>query len=80
MRAVAEHAIGAVLAAAEIDGAGFFCCVGNGGEVGAFVRAVTEWLRLAFTTGAPVVGLAGDDRCGNGGFLSDGWLGHGLVG
>lgn len=80
MRTVAEDAVGALFAATEVDGAVFFGGVGNGGEVGAFVGSVAEGLGYALTAGAPVVGFAGDDGDGCGGFLGDFWSWHGWVG
>jgi len=64
VRTVAEDAIGALFAGAEIDGAVFFGGVGNGGEIGALVRSVTEGLGFALAAGAPVVGFAGDNSDG----------------
>jgi len=76
MRAVAERAIAAVLAAAEIDGAILLGCVGSRRKISSFVRAITEWLRGTFTAGAPVVGLACFNFDGNRGFLSNDGFGH----
>ena len=64
MRTVAEDAVGALFAGAEIHSAVFFGGVGNGGEVGALVRSVTEGLGFALTAGAPVVSFACDDSDG----------------
>ena len=80
MRTVAEDAVGALFAGTEIDGAVFFRGVGNGGEVGALVRSVTEGLGFALTAGAPVVSFACDNSDGCGGFLGDFWSGHSWVG
>ena len=76
MRAVAEGAVAAVLAAAEVNGAIFLCSVGSRGEATSLVGAVAEGLRGAFATGAPVVGLACLDSDGDRGFLSDNGFGH----
>ncbi len=64
VRTIAEDAVGALFAGAEIHGAVFFGGVGNGGEVGALVRSVTKGLRFALTAGAPVVGFTCDDGDG----------------
>jgi hypothetical protein len=64
VRAVAERTILGVLAGAEIDRAVGLGLVRHGREGGAFMAAVAERLRLAVSTGAPVVGLTGfnEDR------------------
>ena len=80
VRSVAEDAVAALFAGAEIDGAVFFGGVGNWGEVGALVGSVAEGLGFAVTAGAPVVGLACDNSDGCGGFLCDFWSGHSWVG
>jgi transcriptional regulator GlxA family with amidase domain len=61
MRSIAERAITAVFAAAEIDGAIFFGGVGSGSETRALMRAIAEWLRRTPATGAPVVGFSSFD-------------------
>jgi hypothetical protein len=57
MGAVAERTLLGVLAGAEIDRAVGLGLVWHGREGGAFVAAVAERLRLAVSTGAPVIGL-----------------------
>ena len=71
MTAVAESTFGAVLAAAEVNGAVFFCFVGGGREAGAFMRAVTERLAFALSAGTPVVGFTSLDFDRKRGFLGD---------
>jgi hypothetical protein len=71
VRAVAKHAVGALLAGAEIDWAVFGGGVGDRCESGAFVGTIAEWLRLTLTARAPVVGLASFDGDSNGGGLGD---------
>ena len=77
---VAEDAVGALFAGAEIHGAVFFGGVGNWGEVGALVGSVAEGLGFALAAGAPVVGFACDNSDGSGGFLGDFGFIHGLIG
>ena len=74
--AVAERAIAAVLAAAEIHRAVLLRLVGRGRELRAFVRAVTKRLPLALPARAPVVGLPGFDGDGQRRFLGDDGLAH----
>jgi hypothetical protein len=69
-----------VFAAAEIDSAVLFSSVGNRSEVGAFVGTVAEGLGFALTAGTPVIGFACYDCNGGGGFLSDFWFVHSLIG
>jgi hypothetical protein len=57
--AVAEWFVGGVLAAAEVGGFGFSGLEFNGGESGAGVAAVTEWLAGAAAAGAPEIAFAG---------------------
>ena len=61
MGSVAERAVAAVLAAAEIDRPVLFRCVRGWGKVATLVGSVAEGLRGALAAGAPVVGLAGLD-------------------
>jgi hypothetical protein len=77
---VAKHAVSALFATAEVDSAVFFGGVGNRGEVGAFMGSVAEGLGFTLSAGAPVVGFACDNGDGSGGFLSDFWFVHGLIG
>jgi hypothetical protein len=77
---IAEDSVGALFAGAEIDGAVFFGGVRNRGEVGAFVGSIAEGLGFTLSAGAPVVGFACDNGDGSGGFLSDFWFVHGLIG
>ena len=78
MRPVAERAVGAVLAAAEINGAIFLGGVGSRCEAGSFVGAVAEWLGRTLAAGAPVIGFACFDGDGDRGFLGDDGFGHGI--
>jgi hypothetical protein len=78
--AVAEDAVSALFAGAEIDGAVFFGGVGNWGEVGALVGSVAEGLGFALAAGTPVVGFACDNSDGSGGFSGDFGFIHGLIG
>ena len=71
MGAVAKHAVGALLAGAEIDRPIFGGGIGHGRESGAFVGTIAEWLRLALAARAPVVGLASLDGDSDGGGLGD---------
>lgn len=56
--AVAEGAVPAVLAAAEVNGSILLGGVGLGGKVASLVRTVAERLGGTLAAGAPVVGLA----------------------
>src|SRR5579883_2447277 len=58
MRAVAERRPGALLAAAEPDGAGSLGRMGDRRERGRLVRSVAEGLVLRLAAGAPIIGLA----------------------
>lgn len=80
VRTVAEDAVGALFAGAEIHGAVFFGGVGNGRKPCAFVRTVAEGLGFALAAGTPVIGFSGDNGDGRGGLLGNFWSGHGLVG
>jgi hypothetical protein len=75
--AVAERPIFAVLAAAEINGAGFLGGVGRGREARAFVAAITERLVFAQAARAPVVSFSGFDGDGQGRFLGNDGKIHG---
>lgn len=55
MAAITQWLVLRGFAAAEIDGAGFFCDEFYRGEFSVLMRAITKWLRFAFTTGAPVI-------------------------
>jgi hypothetical protein len=74
--AVAENRIGAVLAAAEVDGFRFSSFELYGRESGALVAAVAEGLAGAQAAGTPVIALAGFDFDGIGTLLGNGWFGH----
>ncbi len=71
MCAVAQRAVGAVFAAAEIDRARLLGLVWRWRKSRSLVRAVAEWLRCALAARAPVVGFAGFDFDGDRGFLGD---------
>jgi FtsZ-interacting cell division protein ZipA len=75
--AVAEYGIGAVLAAAEVNGLGFGDLEFYRRHAAAFVAAVAEWLLGALAAGTPEVALAGFDFHGIRTFLSDDWFCHG---
>jgi len=68
---ITKHAVGALLAGAEIDRTVFGGGVGDGRESGAFVGTIAEWLRLALPARAPVVSLASFDGDSDGGGLGD---------
>ena len=76
MTAVTECAFGAVFAAAEVNGAVFFCFVGGGRETGAFMGAVTERLAFALSAGTPVVGFTSFDDNRERGFLGNNGFAH----
>ena len=76
MRSVAECAIAAVLAAAEINRAIFFGGIGGWRKAASLVGAVAERLSGTLATGAPVVGFSGFDGNGDRGFLSNNRFGH----
>ena len=76
MGTVAKHAIGALLAGAEVNRAVFWCGVGNGRKSSAFMGTIAEWLRLALPARAPVVGLAGFNGDSDRRVLSDFWFVH----
>ena len=61
MGSVAEGAVAAVLAAAEIDRPVFFRCVRGWGKVATLVGPIAKRLGRAFPTRTPVVGLTGLD-------------------
>jgi hypothetical protein len=67
--AVAQGALGAVLATAEINGSGFIRLVFHRRESAALVAAITEWLGGAFAAGTPPVTLACFNFNGKWGFL-----------
>lgn len=69
--AVAECAVAAVFAAAEIDRARFFGFVRCRCKFRSLVRAVAERLRRALTARAPVVGFASFDFDSDRGFFGD---------
>jgi hypothetical protein len=69
MGPVAQGAVDAVLATAEVNGARFFGFVGGRGEAAPFVGAVAKWLRGTLSAGTPVVGLSGLNLNGARGFL-----------
>jgi hypothetical protein len=75
MRAIAQHTIGAMLAAAKIDRFRFARLIFDRGKGAALVAAVTERLGGAFPAGAPPVAFAGFYLNGIRGLLSD----HGLL-
>jgi hypothetical protein len=77
--AVAQNRIGAMLAAAKVNGLGFSGLVFHGSEAASLVAAVAEGLGGAFAAGTPVVALAGLDRNGVGSFLGNGRFGHGGI-
>lgn len=58
MCSITERCVLAVFAATEIDCFCLLCRKGLGLNTSSFMRAITEWLALTTTTGAPVVGLA----------------------
>ena len=76
MRAVAECAVAAVLAAAEINRAILLSGVGSGSKTASLVGAIAERLSGTLATGAPVIGLSGFDGDGDRGFLSNDGFGH----
>jgi len=76
VRAVAEGAVAAVLASAEVDGSIFLCGVGGRREAASLMGTVAERLRSTFAAGAPVIGLTGFDLDRDGGFLSNDGFGH----
>ena len=78
MRPVAERAVCAVLAAAEINWAISLGGVRSRSESGSFMGSVAEWLRGALAAGAPVIGLAYFDGDGDRGFLRDDGFGYGM--
>lgn len=61
MGSVAEGAVVAVLAAAEIDRPVLFRCVRGWGKVATLVGSIAKRLGRAFPTRTPVVGLTGLD-------------------
>lgn len=77
MATVAGDAVGALLAAAEIDGIGFFSLEFLGRKVATFVAAITEWLGCTFATGAEPVALAGLNVDSVRAFLSNDRFGFG---
>ncbi len=79
MATVAEHAVLAVLAAAEVYRAAFVGLVLDRTEFAALMRAVAERLGLALSAGAPPVDLSVFDDDGIGGFLCDFGRGHGVA-
>ena len=78
MRSVAEGSVPAVLAAAEVNRPIFLRSVGSGSKGAPLVGSIAEGLRGALSAGAPVIGLAGLDLDGHGGFLGDDGFGHGI--
>ncbi len=68
---ITKHAVGALLAGAEIDWTVFGGGVGNGCKSRAFMGTIAEWLCLALAARAPVVSLASFDGDSDGGSLSD---------
>ena len=66
MGTVAEGAVAAVLASAEVDGSVLLGGVGLRGKVAPLVGAIAERLGGTLAAGAPVVGLAGFDFDGDG--------------
>jgi len=73
---VTKHAIGTLLAGAEVDRTVFWCSVGNGRKSGAFMGTIAEWLRIALAARAPVVGLTSFNGDSDGGVLGDFWFVH----
>ena len=71
MGTITKHAVGALLAGAEIDWTVFGGGVGNGCKSRAFMGTIAEWLCLALAARAPVVSLASFDGDSDGGGLSD---------
>ena len=61
MGSVAERAVAAVLAAAEINRPVLFSCVRGWGKVATLVGPIAKRLRGALSAGTPVVGLTGLD-------------------
>ena len=78
MGAVAESAVAAVFAAAEVDGSIFLCGVGLWGKAASLVGSIAERLGGTLAAGAPVVGLASLNLDGDGGLLGDDGFGHGV--
>jgi hypothetical protein len=68
---VAENWIGAVLAAAEVDGLGLGSVEFYGCEIAARVAAVAEGLDGALAAGAPIIAFAGFDIDGKRTFLGN---------
>jgi hypothetical protein len=71
VRAIAQHAVATVLAAAKIYCFRFACLIFDGVKFTALVAAITERLGGAFAAGAPPVAFAGFYLNGKRGFLSD---------
>ena len=76
MRAVAEGAVAAVLAATEVNRSIFLCGVGSRREAASLMGTIAERLSGTFAAGAPIVGLACLDGDRDRGFLGDGGFGH----
>jgi hypothetical protein len=76
MRAVAERAVTAVLASAEVNRAILLSLVRSRRKACSLVGSIAEGLRGTLATGAPVIGLSCFDIDRDGRFLSDGRFGH----
>lgn len=57
MCSITERCVLAVFAATQVDRFTFLRRKGLGLYARSFMRAITEWLALTTTTGAPVIGL-----------------------
>jgi len=77
MRAITERAILGVLAGTEERLLIRIRRPSQRREVGAFVRAIAEGLVLRLAAGAPIIGFAGFNVDGEGGFASTVGSGHG---